>query len=88
MYKGMSSPLVGQMAFRATLFSALAQSKLFLASQGTGKLSQPEFFVAGAMTGAAASFADVPFAVLVVVFDVCLMVHSSAAPKLRSSHLE
>merc|ERR1712174_191893 len=60
LYKGMSSPLVGQMAFRATLFSALAQSKLFLASQGTGKLSQPEFFVAGAMTGAAASFAEGP----------------------------
>ena len=46
----------------------------------------PVAFIAGAAV--AAAFADVPFAVLVVVFDVCLMVHSSAAPKLRSSHLE
>merc|ERR1712032_1310635 len=47
LYKGMSSPLAGQMAFRATLFTSFSQSKLFLANQQNGGgLSQAQFFLA------------------------------------------
>lgn len=60
LYKGMSSPLVGQMGFRATLFTSFAQSKQYLSNQGTTALSQPEFFLAGGMTGAVVSFAEGP----------------------------
>merc|ERR1711990_440909 len=60
LYKGMSSPLVGQMAFRATLFTTAAESKKYLSNGGTKSLSQVEFFLAGGMTGAAASFAEGP----------------------------
>jgi len=61
LYKGMSSPLVGQMAFRATLFTSLGQSKVFLSNRkGGGALTKPEFFLAGGMTGFVASFAEGP----------------------------
>jgi hypothetical protein len=35
LYKGMSSPLVGQMAFRAALFTTAAESKKYLSNGGT-----------------------------------------------------
>jgi len=61
LYKGMSSPLAGQMAFRASLFTSFAQSKLFLANQQNGGgLSQAQFFMAGGMTGGVVSFAEGP----------------------------
>jgi len=61
LYKGMSSPLAGQMAFRATLFTSFSQSKLFLANQQNGGgLSQAQFFLAGGMTGGVVSFAEGP----------------------------
>ena len=61
LYKGMSSPLAGQMVFRASLFTSFAQSKVFLASQKEGgALSQSQFFLAGGMTGAVVSFAEGP----------------------------
>lgn len=61
LYKGMSSPLAGQMAFRASLFTSFAQSKIFLSSQQNGgSLSQAQFFMAGAMTGGVVSFAEGP----------------------------
>ncbi|QDZ24926.1 mitochondrial carrier protein [Chloropicon primus] len=60
LYKGMSSPLAGQMAFRASLFTAFAQSKKFLAGQQEGGLTQPQFFIAGGMTGAVISFTEGP----------------------------
>lgn len=60
LYKGMSSPLVGQMAFRAALFTTAAESKKYLSNGGTKSLSQAEFFLAGGMTGLVASFAEGP----------------------------
>lgn len=61
LYKGMSSPLAGQMVFRASLFTSFAQSKVFLASQKEGgALSQSQFFLAGGMTGGVVSFAEGP----------------------------
>ena len=56
----MSSPLVGQMAFRATLFTSFARSKDFLSSNGTQSLTTPQFFIAGAMTGGMVAFAEGP----------------------------
>ena len=58
LYKGVSSPLAGQMAFRATLFTSFAKSKDYLASGK--KLGYSDFFVAGAATGGIVSFAEGP----------------------------
>lgn len=60
LFKGMSSPLVGQMAFRATLFTSFARSKDFLSANGANSLSTQQFFIAGAMTGGMVAFAEGP----------------------------
>ena len=67
LYKGVISPLAGQMFFRATLFSAFGAAKRWLGS-GTGPDGSPvqrplvsiDYFKAGAMTGAAAAFVESP----------------------------
>lgn len=63
LYKGVASPLVGQMFFRATLFSAFGASKRWLATNADGttrKLTDADFFKAGFITGAAAAFTEAP----------------------------
>ncbi|PRW60530.1 mitochondrial carrier [Chlorella sorokiniana] len=63
LYKGVTSPLAGQMFFRATLFSAFGASKRWLATNPDGstrQLTSADFFKAGFITGAAAAFAESP----------------------------
>ena len=66
LYKGVTSPLVGQMFFRATLFTAYGQSKEFLLRKRQeeigkdAKLLASDYFIAGGMTGFAAAFAEGP----------------------------
>ena len=66
LYKGVASPLVGQMFFRATLFTAYGQSKEMLlrqrrAREGEGAaLRASDYFVAGGITGFCAAFAEGP----------------------------
>eukprot|EP00798_Chlamydomonas_sp_ICE-L_P010018 gene10018-7905_t len=63
LYKGVASPLVGQMFFRASLFGAFGQSKRWLGTNadGTSRTLQPiDFYKAGAMTGFVAAFTEGP----------------------------
>jgi solute carrier family 25 carnitine/acylcarnitine transporter 20/29 len=63
LYKGVSSPLMGQMFFRATLFGAFGQAKRWLGtnSDGSTRPLQPlDFYKAGAMTGFVAAFVEGP----------------------------
>lgn len=63
LYKGVTSPLAGQMFFRATLFSAFGASKRWLATNPDGStraLSTADYYKAGFITGAAAAFTESP----------------------------
>ena len=63
LYKGVTSPLAGQMFFRATLFSAFGASKRWLGTNADGTtraLTTADFYKAGFITGAAAAFAESP----------------------------
>jgi solute carrier family 25 carnitine/acylcarnitine transporter 20/29 len=63
LYKGVASPLAGQMVFRMTLFSAFGGAKRWLSTNADGStrpLVTSDFFKAGAMTGFAAAFAEGP----------------------------
>jgi len=60
LYKGVASPLAGQMVFRATLFGAFGESKRYLSRGGTRPLTDAQYFQAGAATGFVAAFAEAP----------------------------
>lgn len=61
--QGVTSPLMGQMAFRASLFGAFGASKRWLATNADGSmrpLKKSDFYKAGAMTGFVAAFTEGP----------------------------
>mmetsp|Transcript_18476 Transcript_18476/g.51844 ORF Transcript_18476/g.51844 Transcript_18476/m.51844 type:complete len:306 (+) Transcript_18476:132-1049(+) len=63
LYKGVTSPLMGQMVFRASLFGAFGESKRWLAKNSDGShkgLSPINFYQAGAITGFVAAFTEGP----------------------------
>ena len=63
LYKGVSSPLMGQMFFRATLFGSFGQAKRYLATRPDGStrtLSPIDFYLAGAVTGFVGAFTEGP----------------------------
>lgn len=63
LYKGVTSPLAGQMFFRATLFSAFGASKRWLGTNADGTtrdLTTADYYKAGFITGAAAAFTEAP----------------------------
>jgi len=63
LYKGVTSPLAGQMFFRASMFSAFGASKRWLATDASGSV-QPltigQGYLAGAITGAVSSVTESP----------------------------
>ena len=63
LYKGVASPLAGQMLFRATLFSAFGESKRWLGTNADGttrELTNIDYYKAGMMTGFVAAFTEAP----------------------------
>ncbi|MEW5300939.1 MAG: hypothetical protein WDW38_005150 [Sanguina aurantia] len=63
LYKGVTSPLMGQMFFRASLFGAFGASKRWLGTNADGSskpLVTSDFYKAGAMTGFVAAFSEGP----------------------------
>ncbi|GLC36958.1 hypothetical protein PLESTB_000174200 [Pleodorina starrii] len=63
LYKGVTSPLMGQMFFRASLFGAFGSSKRWLGTNADGTtrpLERIDFYKAGAMTGFVAAFTEGP----------------------------
>ncbi|KIY99685.1 hypothetical protein MNEG_8279 [Monoraphidium neglectum] len=63
LYKGVASPLAGQMLFRASLFATFGSSKRWLATDtdgGARALTTADFYKAGAITGFVAAFTEGP----------------------------
>jgi solute carrier family 25 carnitine/acylcarnitine transporter 20/29 len=60
LYKGVQSPLIGQMFFRANTFFAFGESKRYLAKYGQRKLEIIDYFKAGAMAWAWSTLAECP----------------------------
>lgn len=62
LYKGVGSPIVGQMFFRAVLFTSYYQFAALIAGpERAGKrLTHPEYYLIGGMTGFVAAFAESP----------------------------
>lgn len=63
LYKGVMSPLAGQMFFRASLFGAFGESKRWLATNADGTtrgLRTADYYKAGAITGFIAAFTEGP----------------------------
>lgn len=63
LYKGVTSPLAGQMLFRASLFGAFGESKRWLATNADGSarpLRTSDFYKAGLITGFIAAFTEGP----------------------------
>jgi len=63
LYKGVASPLAGQMFFRASLFGAFGSSKRWLATNPDGTtraLRTADYYKAGAITGFIAAFTEGP----------------------------
>jgi len=63
LYKGVTSPLAGQMFFRASMFSAFGSTKRYLATNADGSsrtLTTADFYKAGAATGFVAAFTEAP----------------------------
>ncbi|KAK9842554.1 hypothetical protein WJX81_005801 [Elliptochloris bilobata] len=63
LYKGVTSPLAGQMFFRATQFGAFGWAKRWLATNPDGSarlLTALDFYKAGAITGFLATFIEGP----------------------------
>ena len=82
LYKGVTSPLAGQMFFRAALFSSLGSAKRFLATHpdGTKKpLSISDCYVAGAMAGCAGAFFEGPIDFYKSQARPCFTCHHSLA---------
>jgi len=57
-YKGVASPLVGQMVFNAVQFAAYGEAKRLVA--GTRPMELPDYFAAGALTGFTVAFVESP----------------------------
>lgn len=63
LYKGVTSPLAGQILFRSTLFGAFGQAKTWLATNSDGSkrpLRTADYYKAGAITGFIAAFVEGP----------------------------
>lgn len=61
LYKGVSSPLIGQMFFRANLFLAYGQSKNFLLQMSDNNcLSNKDYFIAGGLAWLFGTIAECP----------------------------
>lgn len=63
LYKGVTSPLAGQMLFRASLFSSYGWAKRWLATNSDGTtrpLTDRDYYIAGAITGALIATTESP----------------------------
>lgn len=60
LYKGVASPIVGQMFFRAILFWAYGESKRILSNNNTKKLENYQYFIAGGIAWTFGALAECP----------------------------
>lgn len=73
LYKGVGSPIVGQMFFRATLFTSYYQMQSLLAEKEGQRLSKTGYFIAGGLTGSIAAFVECPIDLLKTKMQIQIM---------------
>jgi len=85
LYKGVASPLIGQMFFRATLFSSFGQAKKVVSSafgaRSDSALPPVGHFLAGMITGACASFVEGPIDLLKSQVQVQILAERQGTPR-------
>ena len=60
LYKGVQSPLIGQMLFRSNMFFAFGEAKRYFSNNGTKKLKTYEFYLAGALAWSWGALVECP----------------------------
>jgi len=86
LYKGVASPLFGQMLFNAVQFLSYGQAKKFLQSDPEQDLTIKQLFIAGAITGFAVSFVEGPVDLLKSQMQVQIFNEKAGSgPKLYTS---
>lgn len=87
LYKGVASPLVGQMFFRACLFTSFGQSKAWVArALGVESLPPVGHFLAGMMTGAVVSFVEGPIDLFKSQVQVQILAEKQGTPRTSAHH--
>eukprot|EP01117_Protostelium_nocturnum_P018013 TRINITY_DN7432_c0_g1_i3.p1 TRINITY_DN7432_c0_g1~~TRINITY_DN7432_c0_g1_i3.p1 ORF type:complete len:224 (+),score=41.52 TRINITY_DN7432_c0_g1_i3:1-672(+) len=64
LYKGVGSPIVGQVFFRANMFFSFAEAKRFLSGYGKRTNTPSDFFIAGAFAWFTGAFFECPIDVI------------------------
>ena len=64
LYKGVQSPLIGQMFFRANMFLAFFKAKNYLSNNGTRALSNIDMYIAGGFAWGIGAIIECPIDVL------------------------
>ncbi|KAK2151998.1 hypothetical protein LSH36_342g00022 [Paralvinella palmiformis] len=85
LYKGIGSPLVGQMFFRAVLFTSYHQITVLIAGPNriNKRLNHFEYFIAGGATGFVASLAESPIDLFKTKMQIqIIQAKSTGAPML------
>lgn len=89
LYTGMTSPLIGQMLFRAALFLSHSETKQIMSENNTKELGSHHYFIAGAIGWGVGSIIECPFDVIKSQLQVQIIeskTHENAKPKFTSMH--
>ena len=83
LYAGMTSPLIGQMLFRATLFLSHSETKRYLSDDGQSALKPYHLFLAGSVGWGVGSIIECPFDVIKSQLQVQMMNKNEGIIKRR-----
>jgi solute carrier family 25 carnitine/acylcarnitine transporter 20/29 len=87
LYRGVGSPIVGQMFFRATLFTSFYQFTALLADKDHPgqRLASAKYFLAGSMTGFVAAFVEGPIDLLKTKMQIeIIRMKGGGTPRYRN----
>jgi len=84
LYAGMTSPLIGQMLFRATLFLSHSETKRYISNDGQVALQPYHYFLAGSIGWAVGSIIECPFDVIKSQLQVQTMKKEEITRKFTS----
>jgi solute carrier family 25 carnitine/acylcarnitine transporter 20/29 len=84
LYKGVQSPLLGQMFFRANMFLAFGEAKRFFSKNGTRVIKWYEYYIAGSIAWGFSTLAECP----IDFFKTQMQIQIIAAKKNPNTKLE
>jgi solute carrier family 25 (mitochondrial carnitine/acylcarnitine transporter), member 20/29 len=82
LYKGVQSPLVGQMFFRANMFFAFGEAKRFFSNNGQKKIKTIEYYYAGAMAWGWGALVECPIDVFKTQMQIQI-IKAKSNPELK-----